>query len=106
MPAEYNTVRKVAIDLVNDLLGDKYCDAIQLQSPHRQLIKEEEYQPLQDPLVQVYQLEVDTKAKEDSMDGFIDDIITITIDYSNLVERTKNSALLVIHIIFRPLQYS
>ena len=94
MPAEYNTVRKVAIDLVNDLLGDKYCDAIQLQSPHRSLLQEEEYQPGKNTLVQAYQLEVDTKAKEDSMDGFIDDIITITIDDPNLVKRTKKLSLI------------
>ena len=36
------------------------------------------------------------------MDGFIDDIITITIDYPRWVERAKNAALLIIHTIFRP----
>ena len=37
------------------------------------------------------------------MYGFIDDIITITIDNTYWVERAKNSALLVIYTIFRPL---
>ena len=35
------------------------------------------------------------------MDGFIDDIIAITIDEPCWVERAKNTALLVIHTIFR-----
>ena len=40
------------------------------------------------------------------MDVFIDDIITIDIDYPVWVERVKNIDLLVIHTIFRPLQSS
>ena len=40
------------------------------------------------------------------MDGFIDDIPTITIDYPIWAERTKNSELLGIHTIFRPLHSS
>ena len=40
------------------------------------------------------------------MDGFINDIIAITIDDLFWVERAKNVALLVIHTIFRPLHSS
>ena len=40
------------------------------------------------------------------MDEFIYDIIIVTIDEPSWVERTKKAALLVIHTIFRPLQYS
>ena len=35
------------------------------------------------------------------MNGYIDDIITITIYEPNWMERSKNAALLVIHTIFR-----
>ena len=37
------------------------------------------------------------------MDGFIDEITTITIANPCWVERAKNVSLLVIHTIFRPL---
>ena len=40
------------------------------------------------------------------MYGLIDYTITVTIDKPNWVERVKNSALLVIHTIFIPLQSS
>ena len=36
------------------------------------------------------------------MDGFIDDVITITIDDPFWVERAKNAYLLIIHTIFIP----
>ena len=36
------------------------------------------------------------------MDGFIDDVITITIDDPFWVERAKNAYLLIIHNIFSP----
>ena len=40
------------------------------------------------------------------MDGSINEIITITIDDPRWADRTKKSALLIIHTIFRPLQSS
>ena len=39
------------------------------------------------------------------MDGYIDDIITITIDNQCWVEGAKNAALLIIHAIFRPQKF-
>ena len=39
------------------------------------------------------------------MDIFSYNIIAITIDDTNWVERARDAALLVIHTIFRPLQY-
>ena len=51
-----------------------------LQSPHKHLLPREDYIYPSDPLVQAYQLSVNTESKEASMDGFIDYIITITID--------------------------
>ena len=38
------------------------------------------------------------------MDGFIDDIITITVDDKHWIDYAKSAALLVIHTLFRPLQ--
>ena len=38
------------------------------------------------------------------MDGLFGDIITVAIDDPCWVERSKNTALLVIHTIFKPLQ--
>ena len=40
------------------------------------------------------------------MNGFIDDIITITTDDPCWVECAKNTALLTIHTIFRPRNYN
>ena len=42
------------------------------------------------------------EAKEESMGGFIDDIIPITIENPWWVERAKNAYLFIIHTIFRP----
>ena len=51
-------------------------------------------------------LAVEIIATEASMDGFIDDIITITVDDNHWIDRAKRAALLVIHTLFRPLQPS
>ena len=72
-----------------------------LQSPHRHLLPREDYLSDSDPLVKVDQLSVNIEAKEASMNGLIDDIITITIDDPCWVEYAKNADLLIIHTIFR-----
>ena len=40
------------------------------------------------------------------MDGFIDYIITITVDYEHWIDRAKSAALLVICTLFQPIQPS
>ena len=79
-------------------------DTTNLQSPHQNLLPTEDYLPAYDLLVKAYQLVVNIEAKEASIDGFIDEIITITIDDPHWVERAKNADLLIIHTIFRPWQ--
>ena len=45
-------------------------------------------------------LSVEIIATEASMDGFIDDIITITVNDDHWVDRAKSADLLVIHTLF------
>ena len=49
---------------------------------------------------------MDITATEASMDVFIDDIITITVDEYHWIDRAKSASLLVIHTLFRPIQPS
>ena len=90
-PVEYTKISEAEIDLDNNLLADTSWDATDLKSPHRHLLPREDYMPDSDPLVKVYQLTVNIKAKEVSMDVFIDKIITITIDDPCWVEREERS---------------
>ena len=74
-----------------------------LQLSRRHLILRYDYIPASDLIIKAYQLVVNIEANEASMDGFINDIITITIYYPCWVERAKNKASLVVHNILRPL---
>ena len=51
-------------------------------------------------------LAVDIIATEASMDEFIDNIITITVDGKHWIDNAKNAAILVVHSLFRPLHPS
>ena len=73
-------MREYATNLENDLLRDKSWDATEVQSTHRQILKEEEYHPGPEPLSQANTQIVDIKAKEAPTNGFIYDITNITID--------------------------
>ena len=79
-PAEYTTISEAEIYFWNGIFANVPWDATNLQSHHRHLISREEYIPSPDLLVKVKQLAVNIEAKEASMDGFIGDIIAITID--------------------------
>ena len=105
-PAEYTTISEAAIDLGNNLLQDQSWDTNDLNSPHRSLLPTEEKQQSASHLEKADPLAVDITATEASMDGFIDDIITITVDDNHFIDRAKRASLLVIHTLFRPLQPS
>ena len=79
-PAEYTTVSEAAIDLGNDLFQDESWDTDDLNSPHRYLLPQEDMQQSASHIETADPLAVDITATESSMDGFINDIITITVD--------------------------
>ena len=106
VPAEYMTIREAEIDLGNDLLQDQSWDTNDLNSPHRSLLPTEEKQQSESHLEKSDPLAVDITATEASIDSFIDDITTITVDDDHWIDRAKSAALLVIHTLFRPLQPS
>ena len=105
-PAKYKTASEAEIDLGNNLLKDKSWNTDDLNSPHRYLIPQEDKHQSASHLATSYPLAMETTATETSMDGFIDDIITITVDDKHWIDRKKSVAQLVIHTLFRPLQPS
>ena len=105
-PAEYTTISEAAIDLGNDLLQDQYWDTNDIKLPHRSLLLPEEKNQSASHLTKADPLAVEIIATEASMGGFIDDIITITVDDDHWIDHAKSAALLVIHTLFRPLQPS
>ena len=80
-PAEYTTVSEAAIDLGNDLPRDESWVTDELNLPHLSLLPQEEKHQSTSHIVTAYPLAVDITSTEASMDGFIDDIITITVNY-------------------------
>ena len=105
-PAEYTTISESAIDLGKNLLQDQSWDINDLNSPHMSLLPPEEKQQSASHLSKADPLAVDITDTEASMDGFIDDIITITANDDHWIDHAKIAALLVIHTLFRPLQPS
>ena len=79
-PAEYTTVSEAAIDIGNNLLEDESWNIDDLKLPHRSLLPQEEKKQSASHLETADPLEVKITATEESMDGFIDDIISITVD--------------------------
>ena len=104
--AEYTTISKAGIDLGSDLLRDKSWETTYLNSPHRNLLPEENECHSTDHLAKSDPLAVDITSTESSMGGFIDYIIKITVDNKHWIERAKIAALLVIHTLLRPLRAS
>ena len=102
-PAEYTTVSEAAIDLGNNLLQDQSWDTDDLNSPHQFLLPPEEKQQSASHLEKADPLAVEIIATDASMDGFIDDIITITVNDEHWIDRAKSAALLAIHTLFQPL---
>ena len=100
------TVSEAANDLGNNLLGDESWDTDDLNSPHQSLLSKEEKQKPASHIATAYPLAVDITSTKASMDGLINDIITITVDDKHWTARANTAALLVIHTLFQPLHPS
>ena len=96
----YMTVSEAAIYLGNDLFQDESWETDDLKFPHLSLLPQEENQQSASHLVTAEPLEVEITATEASMDGFIDDIITITVNDKQWIDRAKSASPLVIHTLF------
>ena len=96
----------MAIDLGNDLLQDESWYTDYLKSPHQSLIPNEDKQKSTSYIETACPLAVDITSTDESMDGFINGIITITVDDKNWLDCAKSAALLVIHTLFQKLQPS
>ena len=81
------TVSEAAIDLGNNLLKDESWDTDDLNSPHRSLLPQEGKQQSESHIAMEDPLAVGITATEVSMDGIMYDIITITVDYKNWIDR-------------------
>ena len=93
------TFSEAAIDLGNDLLQDQSWDTDNLNLPHQPLLPHDKNQQSAIHLATADPLAMEIISTEASMDGFIDDIITITVDDKHWIDRAKCAALLVIHTL-------
>ena len=98
-PAEYTTVSEAAIYLGNYLLRDESWDRDDLKSTHLSLLPHKEKQQSARNIAMSDLLAVDVTSTEESMDGFIDETITITFDDEHWIDRAKSAALLVTHTL-------
>ena len=93
-PEEYTTISEAAIDLGNDLLQDQSWDTDDLNLPQLSLLPQEEKHQSASYLATADPLEVDITSTEASINGFIDDIITIAVDDEHWIYCAKSVALL------------
>ena len=103
---EYMTVSDVSIDQGNYLLRDESSCIDDLNLPHQYLLPPEEKQHSTIHLETADPLAADITATGVLMVGFIDNIITITVDDKHWIDCAKVAALLVIYKLFWPLHLS
>ena len=72
--------------------------------PIQSLLPQEEKQQSTSHIANAETLAVDIIATEASMDGFIYDIITITVNDEHCIDPAKSADILVIYTLFQPLQ--
>ena len=83
-----------------NLLQGKSWDTDDLNLPHRYLLKQEDKQQSTIRIATADPLAVYITATEELMDGFIDNIIPITVDDEHWIDYAKSAALLVICTLF------
>ena len=100
--SQYTTISEVIIRLSNNLLQEPTCESKHLQFPNVKSIPPDHLLEYDISLGKFHNLEVYPQAKGKSFDGFVYELITLSIDYKYWLEHAYNSDLLITHAMFRP----
>ena len=100
---DFDLVSEPNIDLTHDILRDGLWDPTKTHSPLQPHFKPpHERYPKDTSFGKACKLFVTVPFNWSVDDGYIDDIITAALDYSNWVANGQNAAPLAAHILFRP----
>lgn len=102
-PSAYSLVSEAISDLANDLIRDPHWDPSKLQSPnsthlHNPISFDDSIPFSKEKPLLVYLLLCTALC-----DGYINDLIAMTVDIADAVDRSQQPPLLASHCIFRPL---
>ena len=102
-PGNFCLVSEFVIDLAQLIATDATWDPAKLFNPNRDKIPKPEHKYADNhPFTVARPLAIDVKLQTIFIDGFIDDIVTITVKMHDLLSRATNVVPLAIHSIFRP----
>ena len=102
-PCNFCSISEFVIDAAQLLAQDTTWDPKTLHNPNKDKIP---------PPAQIYDdtitfdkaspLAIDIEDTSIYIDGFVDDIITVTLGFNHLLERATNAVPLILHCLFRP----
>ena len=102
-PNDYGTISEPIFDLTNEILQDETFNPSEIHSPlQKDMATQKEYNPKDTPFGVAAPLIVNVPFHFAKADGYIDDIITVVLNYSNWVWKALNAAPLAIYSLFRP----
>ena len=102
-PSEWCVISETIVDYAAILMKDKTWNASELFNPHEDISSKIEY--LDDSIKCENTKDIISKNIETTdsyVDGYIDDLLTITLDDPDLVTRGSQAIPLMCHTIFRP----
>ena len=101
-PSEYSMLSDLMADYANILIHDESRNISDLHSPNQKLFGKILYQDASVQIKKSKKLSVPVTSSKASVDGYIDDLVTLVLDEPALRERAENAVPLLVHILFRP----
>ena len=102
-PNDFCLVSEPIMDITNDILRDESWDPNEVHSPLQHKFKQPNERYSKDtPFGKARSLFVPVPFYWATADGYIDDIITLIVEYKDWVIRGQNAAPLAVHTVFRP----
>ena len=102
-PSIYSTMSETIFDLTNDLLNDKSWNLESLNSPILDNLHQPESLDDTIPFAKAEELSVYIPLRTSVCDGYIDDFLSIGLDYEDEVQKSQQAPTIAVHTIFRPL---
>ena len=100
-PGLYSTVSEAIFDLTNDILSEQSWDHLSLKSPHNSALESPDIQDEEADFAIALPLAIPIPTTPTFCDGYIDDIICVSLATDDFVARCQAVAPLAAHTIFR-----
>ena len=101
-PSEWCLISETLVDFATILINDKTWDPKEVYNPKKEIPIHPKYENEKIPIKNTKKILLNLPDEDSYMDGYIDDLLSIILEYERLILRAVHAVPLMCYLFFRP----